>query len=150
MIFRILFSILLLVSADVHADIRRTVENVVTIDSLNTPYATMAIPSTTNIYSKSVSLVNQDIQQSVGVMYKATSSGAVNLSIQTERSYSPPSTEGQSNATYVIWNAPFTTTDTAWHMATLDTVIVPYARFHVTGSGSNDASTTLQIKVEKQ
>ena len=39
--------------------------------------------------------------------------------------------------------------DEAWHAMTLDTVIMPYARFRLIGSGSNDASTEIQFKVMK-
>ncbi len=149
MLLKILLAFLLLGSINGYADINRTVENVVTVDSLARPYSTITVASTTTNYSKSVSLVNHSFE-SVGVMYKATSSGVINLTLQAERSFDRPSTESAANTAYISWNAPATVTDSSWHMVTLDTVVMPYLRFKLTGVGSNDASTSMQIKVEKQ
>lgn len=128
---------------------RRTVQNIVTHDSLAT-YATIAVPSTsTTVITDSQSLVNTGLATNIGIMYKATSSGVIGLSLQATRSFKAPTTEGSADVTYVLWNAPATTTDSAWHMATLDTVVEPYMRYQIVGTGSNDASTTVQIKIQK-
>lgn len=150
MIFKLILSFLLFGASFSYADEpRRTVENVVTVDSLGAMYTTITVPTTSSVTTKSISLINSGIQTSVGVMYKATSTGVVGVSIQAFRSFQRPTTEGVADATWVVWNAPATTSDTAWHMATLDTVVVPYMTLKLTGTGSNDASTTVQIKVSK-
>ncbi len=149
MLIRLLLAIILFGSINSYAnENERTVENVATHDTLQ-KYSTIGASSTTTVLTDSVSLENTGLATNIGVMYKATSSGVVGVSIQAQRSFQRPTTEGSSDATYVVWNTAFTTTDTAWHLATLDTVVTPYLNFKVTGTGSNDASTTVQIKVEK-
>lgn len=150
MLFKILLALILLGMVPAHAeDIRRTVMSVASTDTLNGIYTTMTPASTSTVYSKSISLVNHGYE-SVGVMYKATSSGVIALTVQPQRSFDRPTTESANNAAYVPWNAPFTISDNLWHMATLDTVVMPYVRFQITGTGSNDSSTTIQMKLEQQ
>lgn len=149
MLVRILLAFLLFGSSLSYADIKRTIETVTTVDTLGQIYNTVGVPITTTNYTKSVSLVNHSFE-SVGVMYKATSSGVISLTLQAERSFDRPSIEGVANVAYVVWNPAATVSDNTWHMITLDTVNMPYLRFRLTGSGSNDASTIMQIKVEKQ
>lgn len=149
MLMKLLLALVLLGSINSYAyEDQRTVQNVVTHDTLAT-YATIAIPSTSTVTTDSQSLVNTGLATNLGVMYKATSSGTVTLSLQAVRSFQRPGTEGSPDATYVVWNSAVTDSDTNWHMATLDTVVEPYMRYQITGSGSNDASTTIQIKLEK-
>lgn len=126
----------------------RTVQSEVTHDTLGT-YSTISVPSTTTVTTDSQSLVNTGLATNIGIMYKATSSGTVTLSLQALRSFQRPSLEGVSDATYVVWNAVSTVSDQAWHLVTLDTVVEPYLVYKITGTGSNDASTKIQIKVEK-
>lgn len=127
---------------------RRTIQNMVTHDSLGT-YATIAVPTTSVVTADSQSLVNTGLATNVGIMYKASSPGTVTLSLQALRSYDRPNVEGQNDVKYVGWNVSQSVSDTNWHVATLDTVIMPYFTYKITGSGSNDAGTTIQIKVEK-
>lgn len=142
---RIFLVLFLLFSSIAHADVTRVVETAASSDSVTN----ISVPSTNIIFTKSISLVNHE-SGSVGVMYKATSSGTINLTVQAERSYSRPTTEGASDVSYVVWNDPFTMTDNQWHMATLDTVVMPYVRFKITGGSGNAAFTTIQLKVQKQ
>src|SRR6185503_8786209 len=116
-----------------HADINRTIENAVSTDTLTS----INVPGTTVVYTKSISLTNQDLGD-IGVMYKATSNGIINLSIQAQRSYARPSTEAVDNATYIEWKNPSVASDSAWHAATLDTVVMPFMRFKITGGSGND------------
>lgn len=148
MLFKILLVLFLSISS-AHADIKRTVENVATVDSLGNIYTTIGVPTTSTVYTKSVSLVNHSFEQ-VGVMYKASSSGTITVSLQAERSFDRPATESAASSSYIVWNGATTIADNAWHMVTLDTVVMPYVRFKLVGSGSNDATTTMQIKLEKQ
>lgn len=149
---KILIGLFLLASCGIAGAMEneRTVENAVTIDTLGAPYATIKVPTTSTVYTKSISLKNASVNGNVGVMYKATSSGTVTLALQALRSYDRPTTEGSSDVKYVVWNAPQSISDTSWHMATLDTIVSPYLVFKVIGSGSNDTSTSIQIKVLKQ
>lgn len=148
-IFKLLIVFLLVSIIPVFAyEDRRTVQEMVTHDTLST-YSTMSVHSLSTITTDSQSLVNTGLATNIGIMYKATSSGTVALTLQALRSFKTPDTEDAPDATYVVWNVSTTTSDQAWHMATLDTVVEPYMRYQITGTGSNDASTTIQIKVEK-
>lgn len=149
MLFKILLAFLLLGSSFSYADLKRTVESVATVDSLGNIYTTIGVPTTSTVYTKSISLVNHSFEQ-VGVMYKASSSGTITVSLQAERSFDRPATESAASSSYIIWNGSTAIADNQWHMVTLDTVVMPYMRFKLVGSGSNDATTTMQIKVEKQ
>lgn len=141
-----LVALLVLFSAPSHADIARTIESAASVDTMTN----INVPGTTVLYTKSISLVNHAVGADVGVMYKATSSGTVNLSVQVGRSFQRPTTEGAANASYIEWKAPFTVNDTAWHLATYDTVVMPYMRFKITGGSGNDSTTNIQLKVQKQ
>ena len=147
-IFLALFMVLTLSYAN--ADTVRDLTPVVTVDSLGSTYTTITVPSTTTVYTKSISLKNQSALSPVGVAYKATSSGTISVSIQAEQSHKTPATEGAADVTYQNFEPAVTTSDASWRMNTLDTVIMPYMRFKIVGTGSNDASTTIQIKVSKQ
>lgn len=143
---RFLLLCLLLIPQLSYADVKKTVETVTSTDSVTQ----IAVPSTYNIYTKSFSLQNNDTAQPVGVMYKATSLGVVNLKLQAQQSYQRPTAEAAADASYVVWENVETVSDQAWHAVTLDTVIMPYARFNITGVSGNDNTTTIQIKVGKQ
>ncbi len=150
MILRLLLALLLFGSLPAYAnENERTEQAAVTTDSLGNSYSTMSVFSTNSTVPNSFSLKNTGLATSIGVMYKATSTGTVSVSIQALRSFTPPAKEGTLDSRYVIWNAAFTTSDNNWHMATLDTVVEPYLVFQATGTGSNSGGTTLQIEVEK-
>lgn len=150
MILRLLLALFILGFGNCYAnENERTEQAAVTTDSLGNSYSTMSIFSTNNTIPNSFSLKNTGLATGIGVMYKATSTGTVAVSIQALRSFKAPTTEGTQDVTYVVWNAPFTTSDNNWHLATLDTVVEPYLVFKATGTGSNSSSTTLQIEVEK-
>lgn len=143
---RLFLLVFLLIASNSYADVIRTIESEASTDSLTN----INIPSTQTVYTKSSSLVNYNTAGSVGVMYRATSNGVIGVSIQSQRSYAKPTTEAVADVNYISWNNAFTTTDNQWHLATLDTIVMPYLRFKITGTGSNDNSTTIQIKVEKE
>lgn len=143
MILRILF-LLLMMGGVANADLQRTVENITSTDTL----VNINVPSTGTVYTKAYSVRKTEAAESIAYMYKPTSSGTIGVSIQAERSFAAPSTEAVADATYVAWNSPATTSSAIWQMATLDTVVMPYVRFKITGTGSNHNSTTVQIKLE--
>ena len=68
-----------------------------------------------------------------------------------EQSYQKPTTEGSTDATYIVTDVLDSTNtgDTQWHMATIDTVKMIYGRFKIIGQNSNPKTTVLQIKVAK-
>jgi len=142
--FIIIILALLFVTMPVQADVKRVIETVASEDSSTA----VDVPTTLTRYSKSFSLINSN-EADLGVMYKATSDGTVTATIQAQTSYQRPTTELAADAAYVMWETPESVSDEAWHAMTLDTVIMPYARFKVTGSGSNDATTEIQFKVMK-
>lgn len=146
MLVKILILLLISFSSIAQADVKRVVETVVASDNASP----VAVASQATVYTKSFSLNNQMLGP-VGVMYKATSSGTVNLSIQALQSYKQPAIEGTVDSTYVTWKSVETAlANQNWHAATLDTLIMPYGLFKVVGGSGNDASTAIQIKVGKQ
>jgi hypothetical protein len=140
----VLMAIFLLIGGQAFAANWKTVEVVASEDTSTFVDA----PSTLTRYSKSFSV--KDTLNPVGVMYKATSDGTVTVSLQVEQSYQRPTTELSSDATYVGWEAAESVSDENWHAMTLDTVTMPFARFKLVGSGSNDATTYIQFRVIKQ
>jgi len=113
--------------------------------------ATIPIVGEVTVYTKSISLKSGEY---FGIMYKATSDGTVNLSLEVEQSWTRPTTEGSSDAQWVepsdIADVDAAITDEIWHARTLALVPLPYLRFRIIGLTGNDASTTIQIKVSKQ
>lgn len=128
-----------------NADVHRTADSASTVDSV-----IITIPNLDVRYTKSISFQNVDYAD-IGVMYKATSSGTVGLTVDLERSFTKPTIEGQSDTQYIVTDRIATTLgNQEWHMATINTVLMPYARFKIQGTGSNSAVTTLKINVGKK
>lgn len=125
----------------------RTIEAVATTDSTKALFTTISTGTTVDTVSES--LVNLSVAGGVGVMWRVSGSGAVNVSLQGLRSFQRPTSETLSDSSYVVWNSVNTTTDTNWHMATLDTVVEPYLRFRVSPLNNNSSTNTIQIKVQK-
>lgn len=152
MLIRIFLAFLLLGCVNARADYERVVEGVVTQDSLGNVYTTLQAGGTLTYFTKSFSVKNDQMNQTVGFMYKANSTGIINLTIVPQQSFQRPTTEQINDATYVNWKVTggaTTTADSNWKIATLDTVIVPFGRFQIIGGSGNDNSTTIQIKVGK-
>lgn len=130
---------------------RRTVESAVTRDSLGTKSAVISVPGNTIVTTDSISLISAGIAGNVGVVWQLSSAATKDVFIAAERSFQRPATEDAAETTYLAWNNAVETSDTSWHMITLDTIIQPYLRFKLSGKGSNnDSTTTIQIKVMKQ
>ena len=128
------------------ADVKRIVETVASATSVSS----VQVGGTNTTYSKSISLQNVT-ETPVSIMYKATSDGIVTAKIDLEQSYQRPSTEGASDSNYMVTSTVNSSlVNEEWHIATLSTVEMPFIRFKLTGSGSNDNSTTVQFKVGKQ
>lgn len=134
----------LFLATTVFAEDRKVVETMVTEDSV----ATVGVSATATRYTNSFSLLNVT-SSSIGVMYKATSDGTVTVTIRPQQSYKRPTTELASDDAYIDWDSSENISDESWHMMTLDTVNSAFGRFKLIGTGSNDASTYLEIKVIK-
>ena len=108
----------------------------------------IAVATTSTVFTQSVDIKENETGLDNGIYYKASSSGVVNLRIDLQESFEP-STDGAADADYQT-SAIVTTslTDKTWHLATIDTVL-PNIRFKVIGQGSNDATTTVEIKVSR-
>ena len=112
-----------------------------------------SVADTNTYYTKSIKMSNVDTSNDVGVMYKATSAdnATVELRLEAESSFNPPATEGSADAEYLVNDVlEASLGDEDWHLATIDTTILPYLRFKVTGTGSNGDNILLQIKVIKE
>lgn len=141
----LIFLMLLPSMAQAYED-QRTVESVATTDSTKALFTNISTSATVDTVSES--LVNVSMTGSLGVMWQASSTGTASFTIQALQSFQRPTAETLQDASYVVWNGSNAVSDSAWHMATLDTVVEPYLRFRVfpTGQGS---TATVQIKVEK-
>lgn len=111
----------------------------------------MAVGGNTTYYTQSFPM---KYGKYFAVAYKATSSGVIDLTITLEQSYDLPTTEGSSDAKYVtasgVSDIHTNLADTTWHNASLSPAVMPYGRFKIVGGATNDASTTLQLKLSKQ
>jgi len=108
------------------------------------------VPSTNTLYTKAFWIKRQgDVD--MGVMYKVTNAGTIDINIDFEQGYTYPATEGSASDYFKVTNHVDTElVDQLWHLATVDSVAMPVGRFKVTGEGSNDVDTMLQIKVGKE
>ncbi len=114
--------------------------------------APIIIPSTTTVYSRAFRL---NYGQAFGVWLQAANgSGTANMKVQLEQSYIAPTTEGSADANYVIGDGVADVysnlNDTTAHIKTLSPVPMKYARFKITGLGSNPADASITIWVFEQ
>lgn len=114
----------------------------------------IVIPTTTVVYSRSFKIY---YGQTFGAQYKAANgSGTANMKIQLEQSNTllADSEEGASNANWVIGSgvADIETNlaDTLTHIKSFVPAPTNYARFKITGLGSNPADASLNIQVFQQ
>jgi len=107
------------------------------------------VPGTANMFTQSFKTSHIVGGDDIVVMYKAASSGTISLTLSFEESYQK-ALVATTDATYLQTKAIHTSlADNAWHMATIDTVNGIYGRVRILGGATNDASTTIQIKVIK-
>jgi len=136
-------------------DVRKSVEPAVSSDSSTA----INVPLTNTIYTKAISMRNNRTSEDVGIMLKATSDGTITLQVDLEQGYAKPATEGSEDSNYITtdtisWAGTTTSgntsiSDTYWKIATVETVVMPYIRFKIIGSGSNDRDTEVEMKVIK-
>lgn len=117
-------------------------------DVLSSAGATdIAVASTATVYTRSFPLV---YGSAFGLSYKAASSGTINLKIELEQSFTPPATEGASDANWVVPEGLSAidsgVTDSNMHHASMSPIPLKYGRLKITGLTGNDASTTVRIR----
>ena len=98
-------------------------------------------------YEYSSSFKTSDVMESdsMAVMYKVSGT-APSVSIFFEESFSTPTSEGTTDTAYLITKVLDTTVaNTAYEMATIDTVNMPYGRFHIRGNSGNGNNTAVTI-----
>jgi len=112
----------------------------------------IAVASTSTVYTKSFDLPGAGDVFSIAI--KATSDGDVSLLVQMEQGWinlTEIGSEGIANAKYVVpENASNVFTDLNnqnWRIIAWTPVASKKARFKITGQGTNDATTEVQIKI---
>jgi len=119
-------------------------------DVLNSAQSTtITITTGATVYTKAFSL---KFGRYFALFYKAASAGAIDLTIQLEQSNALPTTEGASQAEWVIPESMSdihaNLADANWHGIALSPVAMPYGRLKITSaSGVTD---TLQAKLSMQ
>jgi len=112
----------------------------------------IAVASTATVYTDSFKL-KQGMY--FGLWFLANSAaGAPDLKIQLEQSYKAPATEGSADANYAIPEnmadiQSSLTAETA-KVQLISPVPMTYARFKITGQGSNNADTILNMRIFMQ
>ena len=141
--------VLLITSVCYGASFRQVITEDVTNSSDS---ATISVPSsTTGIYTKSFNIGTAEY---FGISYKVESTTA-DVGIELEQSFQPPTTEGSADATYVeptsaIDVATGITTESTWYHVAYSPIPLRYGRFKLTGTATNNANTTVNIKLSKQ
>ena len=112
----------------------------------------ITIPSTTTVYSRAFRL---NIGQAFGIWLQAgNGSGTANMKVQLEQSYIVPTTEGSSDANWVIGDGVAdiypNLNDTNAHVKSLTPVPMKYGRLKITGLGANPADATLTAWIFQQ
>lgn len=118
-------------------------ESSLVVNSLGT--SPITIVSTTVIYSRHFKLARG---QAFGIWYQAgNGSGTANMKIQLEQSYKLPTTEGASDASWIIGSGvsdiETNLNDTTAHLKSISPVPMKWARLKITGLGGNPADATL-------
>jgi len=109
--------------------------------------------NTSSIYTDAILSRIENPTDNIGIMYKGTGS-TVDLKIELQQSFRSPSSkakQGVADTNYVVTDTVDSsiTTSGKWFIATIDTVVMPYIRFKVTGQGSNAEAVYTEIKVSK-
>ena len=112
----------------------------------------IAVSGTAIIYTKALRI---PYGINFGISAKAASSGTIDLKVEIQQSFKVPNPEGIADA---HWSTPTDITSPIFSSITSATIaqkalnVDPfvYCRFKITGQGSNDTSTTLNIWVSMQ
>jgi len=109
----------------------------------------IAVASTATVYTDSFKL-KQGMYFGLWLL-ASSAAGAPDLKIQLEESYTAPATEGSADSNYVIPEnmadiQSSLTAETA-KVQLISPVPMTYARFKITGQGTNNADTILNMKI---
>lgn len=113
----------------------------------------IAVATTGTVYTHSFRI---DRGEYGAISYYANSvNGSVDITIEVEQGHARPTTEGSSDAGYVepvnfsdvVTNL---TTEATWYHKVYSFAPLTYARLKITGSGSNNADTIVNIKVNQE
>lgn len=111
--------------------------------------ASLAVATTSTIYTKSFPIMSANTDLDIGVAYKIVPATG-DVGIWFEQSVQRPTTEGSADSTYLPSHIiTAVTTDGDWHLATIDTVDLMYGRFKLIGASTNPATSVLSIKYVK-
>lgn len=142
----VLILVMLLIPSFAYAAPFRSITNAKSATDDSTIFS---VGSTNVVRTQSINVKDAINSDDVGVLYRATSSGVVDIKITAQTSFKPLN-DGSIDADYLDSHViDASVTDELWNLATIDTLILPYLRFVVTGQGSNDSSTLVEIKVSK-
>ena len=125
----------------------------VTIDDIlsSTYVENIPIASAAVVYTKSWEWGNGEY---FSLDYIASSSGVVGLLIELEQGNTLPGTEGSSDSDWVVaenaQDIESDLNDKTQHFKKLSPVLSKYGRLKITGSGSNDATTVIRLKLARQ
>lgn len=109
--------------------------------------AEIPVASTATVYTKSFMIGNVE---SMGLLAKATSDGSVQVLIEMEIGPAVPTTEGAADSNYFEaegYPDIMTLVDEINHLKPITPIPMKYARFKLTGQGSNHSSTTVNLKL---
>ena len=123
-----------------------------TVTNFANAAGTVAIPvaSTGTVYTPTFEINGLE---AIGVQVKLTSDGDAKVLVQLEHCMAEPTSEAAdtSNATIPDGFADILDiTDELIHIKQINPVPAKYARFKLTGQGTNNASTTATIKIFRQ
>jgi len=109
------------------------------------------IASAAVVYTRSFAFGNAEY---FSLDYIATSSGVTGLKIELEQGNARPATEGSSDTSWAeaenAQDIEANLADETQHIKKLSPVVSIYGRLKITGSGTNDATTTLRAKLVRQ
>lgn len=123
-----------------------------TINAVMTPSGTedIAVASTATVYTQSFPIF--DVDEKFGVKIKAGGAGTKDVLVELEESDVRPATEGSADSDYTEPDGMADVAnlvDTDLHITEVMPVLKMYARFKLTGQGSNAATTTVTIGVSR-
>lgn len=120
--------------------------HVIAIEENNT--TDMSCASTETIYTKAYNLKRGSV---FGIAYKANSvNGSADITIEIEQGYQAPTSKEASDGTYVVPQnvsaiVSNLSTENTLYIQSISPIVMPWIRFKITGAGSNNADTLVNI-----
>jgi hypothetical protein len=144
----IVLGLMLLISSEGYGRSIETRNIVNSSDGVN-----ISVASTGVTYTKSFLIADGEYFEVS--YYGVSTSGSVDVTIELEQSFQAPTTEGVADSTYkepvnfadIVTNL---TTESTWYHKGFSPTSLMYGRFKITGNGSNNADTVLNMVLSKQ